>query len=179
MKDFFSIFINFAMIGTLTIGGGYTMLPLLQKTVADKLRWVTEEEITDFYAIAQCLPGIIAVNTAMLIGHRHKKIPGMVAAALGIIFPSLIFILAIAIFINRFMEYEIVRSAFNGIRAAVIAIVVHAVIRMLQSGVKDFFAAAIFVTVLAVFIFFSVSPVWPLLTGAACGIALKKIKREV
>lgn len=169
----FQIFYNFSIVGALTFGGGYTMLPLLQKNIAEKKGWVTMDEITDYYAIAQCLPGIIAVNTAMLAGYRIKKVPGLVAAALGMIFPSLIIILAIAIFIRQFMDYEVVQHAFTGIRAAILALIVLAVVRMWKNGVKDLFCFALFVITLAVFVLYPVSPVWPILICAVCGIAVK------
>jgi chromate transporter len=174
MKTLLEIFTAFVNIGALTFGGGYSMMPLLQKIIVQKRGWASEEEIMDFYAVAQCLPGIIMVNTAMLIGHKKKGVPGMVAAALGIISPSILVILIIAAFMERFMEYEWVRHAFNGIRAAVLALIVDAVIKMWKNGVKDVLGLVIFAAALGLFTFTGLSPVVPLCVGAVCGIIRKQ-----
>jgi chromate transporter len=177
MKELLDIFIAFAGVGVLTFGGGYAMLQILQKNISARRQWVTEEEITDFYAVSQCLPGIIAVNTSMFIGHKHRGIPGMAAAALGVIFPSVLVILTIAMFILRFLEYEWVRYAFNSIQAAVLALITDAVIKMWKSGVKDIFGICIFAGALALFALLPISPILPLLAGAVCGIVIKERKR--
>lgn len=178
MKSLIEIFYVFAGIGALTFGGGYTMLPLLQKNVATKRDWVTNEEITDYYAVAQCLPGIIAVNTAMLIGHKRRGFPGMLAAALGIVFPSVVVILVIALFIQNFLQYEIVRHAFNGIRVAVLALITDAVIKMWKTGVKDLYGLLIFAVSLLLFTFTTLTPIIPLLAGAVCGIVISERKKK-
>lgn len=178
MKTLWDIFVTFAGIGTLTFGGGYTILPLLQKNIAAKRGWATDEEITDYYAVAQCLPGVIAVNAAMPIGYKRKGIPGMLAAALGVIFPSLLIILFIAAFIQNFLQYEIVANAFNGIRVAVLALITDAVIKMWKSGVKDVWGVAIFAVSLAMFGLTTLSPVAPLIAGAVCGIVIRERKKK-
>jgi chromate transporter len=174
IKELLDIFVTFAGIGVLTFGGGYSMMPLLQKYVVQKNGWATSEEVADCYAIAQCLPGIIMVNTAMLIGHKKKGYPGMAAAALGVVFPSVVIILAIALFIERFLEYSWVRHAFNGIRAAVLALIADAVFKMWKSNIKDWLGIAVFVLTLVLFTFTPLSPVVPLLIGAGCGLLYKR-----
>jgi len=176
MKELFRIFYTFFGIGALTFGGGYTMLPLFQKKIAEQRGWASQEEIMDFYAVSQCLPGIIAVNTAMQIGYKQKKIPGLIAAALGMAAPSVLAILIIAAFIQQFMEIGWVRSAFNGIRLAVLALITEAVITMWKNGVKDKAGIIIFVAAFALFTFVDVTPIFPLVAGAACGIIIKERK---
>ena len=177
MKELLDIFLAFAGVGALTFGGGYTMLPLLQKSISGKRNWATHEEITDYYAVAQCLPGIIAVNTSMLIGHKKRGFPGMIAAALGMMLPSVVVILIIVMFIDHFLSYEWVAYAFNGIRIAVLVLIAEAVMKMWKGGVKDWVGLVIFAATLAVFTFTNISPVVPLLVGAACGIIIKERKR--
>jgi chromate transporter len=170
MRGLLEVFWVFFKIGILTFGGGYTMLPLLQKDVVQKLHWVTHEELIDYYAISQSLPGIIAVNTAMLVGYRRGKIPALVAAAFGVAAPSILIILTIASFIQNFSELESVRHAFNGIRVAVSVLILNTTISMWKSSVKDKTCVAIFLTALLVSTWVSVSPLFPVIAGAAVGL---------
>jgi len=174
MISFFEILFVFAKIGLITFGGGYAIIPILQKEIITSRHWVEEEELMDYYAIAQCLPGIIAANTAMIIGYKRKKILGMTAAVIGIAIPSFAIILIIAIFIHNFMQYEIVTHAFNGIRAAVLALITGAAIKMWKNGVKDIFGLLIFAVSLAALIIFNISPIIPIITAAVCGIIIKE-----
>jgi chromate transporter len=180
LKELCEIFLAFAEVGALTFGGGYAMMPLLQKGIAAKRGWATPEEIMDAYAVAQCLPGIIAVNTAMLLGHKRKKIPGQLAAGLGVVFPSVVVILIIAAFIQQFMKYEWVQHAFNGIQVAVLMLITDAVIKMYKSGVKNIAGIIVFAGTLAALTFLPNlpgMPIWPLLAGAVCGIVINERKR--
>jgi chromate transporter len=173
-EELVKIFLVFCKIGVLTFGGGYTMLPLLQKDIVQERGWTTPEEIIDYYAISQSLPGIIAVNTSMLIGYRKGKLPGLAASALGIACPSIVIILVIALFITNFLDLEIVTHAFNGIRVAVAVLIVNATVTMWKSGVKDKICMVLFLAALLVFTFAKVSPILPVVAGAVAGIALKE-----
>ena len=119
MNKLLDLFFTFARIGGLTFGGGYAMLPMLQKEVVEKRKWATEEEIMDYYAIGQCTPGIIAVNTATFVGQSTAGIAGGIFATLGVVFPSLIIITLIAAFLQNFAELAVVQYAFSGIRVCV------------------------------------------------------------
>lgn len=121
MKEIWRIFLIFCRIGGFTFGGGYAMLPIIQKEIAEERKWASEEEIIDYYAIGQCTPGIIAINTATMIGYRQKGVLGALAATAGMVFPSLLIITIIAVFFQRFQEYQLVQNAFEGIQIAVIA----------------------------------------------------------
>ncbi|GHS88243.1 chromate transporter [Synergistales bacterium] len=176
IKDLWEIFITFFKIGALTFGGGYAMLAILQKDIVQRLKWVTNEEVIDYYAISQSLPGIIAANTSMLIGYKRGKTPGLLAAALGMACPSIIIILLIAAFIQNFSSIEMVQHAFNGIRVAVAVLIVKTTIDMWKSGVKDKIGVALFLAALLVFVYASVSPVVPVMAGAAAGIIFKETK---
>jgi chromate transporter len=173
VSEFVKIFFAFFKVGILTFGGGYTMLPLLQRDISQKLGWATDEEIIDYYAISQSLPGIIAINTAMLIGYGRRRTSGLVAATLGMSCPSIIIILIIAVFISNFLHLEFISHAFNGIRVAVAALIFNSAISMWRSGVKDAAGFLIFAAALAAFSLADISPVWPVVAGGAAGIALK------
>ena len=177
VKGLWEVFWAFFKIGILTFGGGYTMLPLMQKDLVQRLQWVTDEDIIDYYAISQSLPGLIGVNTAMLVGHKRGKIPGLAAAALGMTCPSILIILAIAVFITNFLHLEAVIHAFNGIRVAVAALIVNSAVSMWKRGVKDKACFLIFLAAILAFSFSRVSPVIPVVAGATAGIFLKEGRR--
>lgn len=135
VKTLFDIFFTFFRIGAVTFGGGYSMLPILQREVVEKKDWATDENLLDYYAIGQCLPGIIAVNTAIFIGYKTKKVPGSIAASLGVIAPSIIVITLIAMLLSNFSDILAVQYAFRGIRIAVAALITEAVIKLFKSNV--------------------------------------------
>ena len=159
MKDFILLFISFFKIGILTFGGGLAMLPMLKLEVVEKNKWADEEELMNYYAIGQCTPGIIAVNTATFIGYKQKGVLGALVSTVGIITPSVIIITVIAAFIRNFMDYEIVQNMLLGVRIAVAALVTSAVIDLIRKGVKDFAGIIIFALSFLVSACFGVSPV--------------------
>ena len=113
MKEYLDLFLTFARIGGLTFGGGYAMLPMLQQEVVDRRGWATNEELMDYYAIGQCTPGVIAVNTATFVGNKTKGTLGGIFATLGVVFPSLVIITIIAAFIRNFAELETLIARIN------------------------------------------------------------------
>ena len=149
MNIYLDLFLTFAKVGVCTFGGGYAMLPILQREVVEKKGWATDGELTDYFAVGQCTPGIIAVNTATFIGYKYKGVPGGVLATLGVVFPSLIIITAIAAFLSNFADIPVVRHALAGINAAVVALIASSVLKLGKSTLKNGAAAAIFLCVLA------------------------------
>lgn len=137
MRKLLDLFLTFARIGGLTFGGGYAMLPILQREVVEKRKWASNEELMDYYSIGQCTPGIIAVNTATFIGYKEMGIIGGIIATIGVVFPSLVIITVIASFIGSFMEFQIVNYAFAGIRVCVCVLILNAVINLMKSSVID------------------------------------------
>ena len=121
MSEYLQLFWTFAQVGVCTFGGGYAMLPILQREVVDKRGWVTAEELADYFAIGQCTPGVIAVNTATFVGAKRKGNLGGVVATLGVVFPSVVIIVLIAAFLKSFAHIPAVGHAFAGVRAAVVA----------------------------------------------------------
>ncbi len=131
------LFLTFAKVGVCTFGGGYAMLPVLQREVVENKGWATEGDLADYYAVGQCTPGVIAVNTATFVGGKQGGTLGAVIASLGVVFPSLIIILAIAAFLQNFMDIRWVQHAFHGVRAGVVALILSSVIKLLKGAVKD------------------------------------------
>lgn len=173
MKVLLELFWTFFKIGGLTIGGGYVMLPLIQKEVVEVKGWVTEEEVIDYYAIGQSTPGIIAVNTATFIGYKLKKIPGAIAGTLGMITPSVIIIIFVALFFNYFIEVPLIQSAFKGIRVAVIALLIQAVVKMGKKAIKDWMGMALALIAFCVVAFQNISLIWIIITSSVVGICIR------
>ena len=172
------LFLTFARMGAVTFGGGYAMLPILQREVVEKHGWATEDELMDYYAIGQCTPGVIAVNTATFIGYKINGLSGAVMATAGIIFPSLVIITIIAAFIQQFAHLTIVQNAFSGIRIAVCALVLQAVLKLARKGVVDIPTGVILVATFIAVAFLGISPVIMVVIAAAAGILLGLIRRR-
>lgn len=178
MKILLDLFITFCRIGGLTFGGGYAMLPMLQKEVVENKKWVTEEEVLDYYAVGQCTPGIIAGNTAMFIGYKIKGITGAIAAVMGVAFPSIAIIMIIAVFIKNFADLPTVQYAFAGIRVAVAVLVIDAIIKLWKSGIKDIVGIVIFSVAFIVSVVFNLSPVYIVIGAIFVGLFAKRIKED-
>ena len=173
MNQYLDLFLTFAKVGVMTFGGGYAMLPILQREVVERKDWVTEEELMDYFAIGQCTPGIIAVNTATFIGQKLKGVAGGILATLGVVFPSLVIISLLAGVIDAFSHIAWVQHAFGGIRICVCVLILNAVVKLLKKAVVDKVTLAIFAVVMLGAYFTSVSPVVFVLIAAVIGIALK------
>lgn len=175
MTDLWILFWSFARIGCFTFGGGYAMLPMLQKEIVEKLAWATESEIMDYFAIGQCTPGVIAVNTATFIGYKRKGLLGGIIATLGIILPSILIITAIASTLSHFSSLPSVQHAFSGIRIVVTALVLKIVLTMYHSAVKDRVTFLLFILTLLLGFIFDLSPIYFIVTAALIGIAWQKV----
>ena len=148
MNLYLDLFLTFAGVGVCTFGGGYAMLPILQREIVEKKEWATEAELTDYFAIGQCTPGVIAVNTATFVGQKQKSIPGGIVATLGLVFPSIVIILVIAAFLQSFADLPVVIHAFAGVRACVCALILSSVLKLRKSSLVDGPTAVIFAVVL-------------------------------
>ena len=178
MPSYLELFFTFARMGMCTFGGGYAMLPILQREVVEKHGWATEDELMDYYAIGQCTPGVIAVNTATFIGYKTQGLPGAILATAGVIAPSLIIIIAIAAFIQQFAHLAAVQHAFAGIRIAVCALVLQSVWKMAKKGVVDMPTGIILLATFAAVAFLGVSPVVMVVVAAAAGILIGLVRRR-
>ena len=176
LKQLFGLFGAFAVVGVTTFGGGYAMLPALQREVVEKRRWATEEEVMDWYAIGQCTPGVIAVNTATFVGQKQAGIWGVIFSTLGVVFPSLVIIMIIAAFIQNFAHLPAVQNAFAGIRVCVCVLILNAVVKLWKKSVVDWKTFLIFLLVFAGSVFLNISPVLYVLAAALAGIVVKELE---
>ena len=172
MKERMELFWVFAQIGVGTFGGGYAMLPMLQREVVDKRGWATEEEVMDYYAIGQCTPGIIAINTATFVGYKRKGLSGGILASLGFLFPSIVIITLIAAFMQNFAELTVVSRAFSGIRICVCALILDAVLRLGKKSVVNAVSVVIFAVILLLSLFSPISTVWLVIGAGVCGYVI-------
>ena len=175
MNILLDMFYTFAKVGVMTFGGGYALLPILQREVVEKKGWATDEELVDYFAIGQCTPGIIAVNTATFIGQKNKGILGGIIATLGLVFPSLVIISVLAGAIEKFSHLAAVQHAMGGIRICVCVLILNAVIKLYKKAVVDKWTLAIFVLVAVLGYFTPVSPVVFVVLAGVAGIVLKNI----
>ncbi|GHU65585.1 chromate transporter [Clostridia bacterium] len=167
------LFITFCKIGGLTFGGGYSMLPMLQREVVESRKWAEEAEIMDYYAIGQCLPGLIAVNTAIFVGNKVKGVLGGICAALGVVFPSIVIITVIATFLSNFSELAVVQSAFAGIRVCVLVLIINAVVKLKKSSLVDWQTIVMCAAVFLLSILTNLSPIIYVLAAALAGVAIQ------
>lgn len=170
MREYLELIWIFFKIGIMTFGGGYAMLPIIQRELVEKKDWAAEEEILNYYAIGQCTPGVIAVNTATFIGNKRKGALGGFLATLGIVLPSLIIISLIAAVLTNFAEIEAVQHALAGIRVAVVVLVGFSVKKLMTSGVKKGLGWTLFVLTFLVSALLELSPVAVVVVAAVVGI---------
>ena len=175
MKELINLFFAFAKIGAVTFGGGYAMLPILQRDIVEKHQWVTEDELMDYFAIGQCTPGVIAVNTGTFVGYKIKGIFGGIAATLGVIFPSIVIITIISAFISNFAELEVVQYAFNGIRICVCVLIFNAVTKLAKNALIDKWSWGIFLLVFVLSFFFNVSATFLIVISGILGYAIMRM----
>ena len=175
MRIYWELFSSFARIGAMTFGGGYAMLPLLEREVVEKHSWATEEELMDYYAVSQCTPGVIAVNVATFIGFKIAGNLGGIVATLGVVTPSLLIIMLIASILTNFADVPAVKSAFAGIRVCVCVLIFNAVMKLWKKAVVDKGSLVLFLVVFLLSVFFKISPVWFVVLCAAAGIVLTRM----
>lgn len=174
MKLLLKLFLAFARVGVMTFGGGYAMIPILEREIVDRHGWASSEELMDYYAVGQCTPGIIAVNTATFVGYSVAGVPGGIMATLGVVFPSLIIITVIAGVLTNFADLPIVRSAFAAIRVCVCILIFNAVIKLWKKAVTDKAAVILFLLVFILSVFLDISPIVFVLFCAIAGILLTR-----
>ena len=172
------LFLTFVRIGAVSFGGGYAMLPLFKKELCEKKNWCSEEDILDYYAIAQCTPGVIAVNTASFVGYRHKGVLGAICATLGVVTPSVLIITLIAALLRSFTEYPLVAHALAGVRVAVCALVTVTIFGLLRKNVSDILCAALSVGAFLLTAFTRLSPVIAVFFAAFCGVSARVIREK-
>lgn len=178
MQMLVELFLVFFKIGAVTFGGGYAMLPILQKEVVVNKKWGTDEELMDYFAIGQCTPGMIAVNVATFIGYKRGGYAGGIFAPLGVITPSMIIITLIAMFLTRFQDTPLITHAFAGIRACVCILILDTVIKLGKKSIIDKRTAFIFLAILFLSLFSPLSPVFSVIFAGIAGYFLMPSLKE-
>lgn len=174
MKTLVELFLAFARVGVLTFGGGYAMLPILEREIVDRHGWASSEELMDYYAVGQCTPGVIAVNTATFVGYKIAGVAGGVVASLGIVFPSVVIITVIAGILSNFADIPAVKSAFAAIRVCVCVLIFNAVVKLWKKAVPDKAALVLCLAVLLTSLLTDLSPVVFVVVCATAGILLTR-----
>ena len=170
MNEYLDLYITFAKIGSMMFGGGYSMLPLLTRELVENKKWTTNEELTDYFAISQCTPGVIAVNTATFIGNKRKGVTGGILATLGVITVPFFLIILIASLLSNVWQNPFIQKAFNGIRVAVAALIISSAYKLFKSNVKNKFGIVIFLAALLLRILFNVSTIIIVIVVALIGL---------
>jgi len=178
MKILWDLFRAFFTIGALTFGGGYAMLPMLEREIVNKHKWATQEELLNYFAIGQCTPGVIAVNTATFVGSKVKGVIGGVVATLGVVAPSILIITVIAMVLQNFMDIIWVQNAFAGIRVAVVALITASVVKLFKSNVKTHWHIALAVIAFIVVALLKLSPVYVVVGCAVLSFIFGKKVRK-
>ena len=176
MNLYLDLFTTFAKVGVCTFGGGLAMLPLLQREVVEKKQWATEAELSDYYAIGQCTPGVIAVNTATFVGYKEKGVLGGIIATMGMIFPSLVIITVIAAFLSNFAHIPVVIHAFAGIRACVCVLIFNATVKLWKSTVISLTTGILFACVFLLSALVGLSPALLVVAAGLIGLGLRRAR---
>ena len=172
----FDIFKTFFKIGAFTIGGGYAMIPIIQKEVVDNKSWMENEEFLDSIAVTNSLPGPLAINTATFVGYKTAGIKGAIAAALGAVMPSFIIILIISAFFSSFGNSAILEQIFAGIRPAVVALIAYALVKLAKSAGITKINIAIGLTALTAILFINLHPIVVIILAGIAGMFIFKGK---
>ena len=170
----FDLFFTFFKIGAFTFGGGYAMLPIIQKEIVENKGLISEEEFMDAIALAQASPGPVAVNTSVYVGYRIMGFKGALSATLGAVLPSFLIILLIAAYFIQFRDNQIVERVFLGIRPAIVALILAAVYKMWIKTKRTYLKFFVAIGTIFIIIFLGISPVWVVIAGALVSVIYHK-----
>ena len=177
MKTILELYVSFLKIGALMFGSGYTMLPLLSHEIVEYRGWITEDELMDAYALSQCVPGVIAVNTAAFVGQKRGGWGGAAAAVLGVIAAPIVAILLVATVLMQFWNSPTMVNVFNGVRVAVAAVITSAVVQLIRANVKNWLGIALCVVGFVIIALLHLSPVYVVLLAVAVGLILWGVRK--
>ncbi|HIT48273.1 MAG TPA: chromate transporter [Candidatus Coprenecus stercoripullorum] len=175
---YWKLFYIFAKIGAFTIGGGVAMIPLIEREIVYKNKWMSDEDFIDIISIAQSAPGLIAVNVSIFVGHKIAGIKGSIVATVGSVMPPFIIILLVAAVFTTFKDNEAVQAVFRGIRPAVVALIAAPVIRMAVKNKLNWITGTVAVAAAVLIAFLGISPVWIIIAAIAAGIAIAAANRR-
>ncbi|MBR1418212.1 MAG: chromate transporter [Synergistaceae bacterium] len=174
MSELWELYKTFAAIGSVTFGGGYAMLPILERELVNKREWTSLDELRDYFSIGQCTPGIIALNVSTFIGEKRAGVMGAVAAGLGFLTVPIIIILIIAAFLTNFTELEIIQHAFAGVRVCVCVLIVQAVMRLWKSSIVDKLTLALYLIIFMLNAFAKISPALLVIASGLLGLFIRR-----
>ncbi|HHV17971.1 MAG TPA: chromate transporter [Thermoanaerobacterales bacterium] len=172
LKLLLEIFTVFFKIGSFTFGGGFAMIPLIEKEVVENKKWVAEEEVVDVFAVAQSMPGAIAINSATFIGYKISGKIGAIIATTGVVLPSFLIITLIAIFFSRFQDAVVVKSVFSGIRPAIVGLISTAAIKVAKASIVDKTGIMLAILSIVLVVILDIQAVFIILGGAAVGLTV-------
>lgn len=175
--SFFRLFWIFFKIGCVSFGGGFAMMPLIMREVVTKHKWVTSDEIVDIFAVSQSMPGSVAVNSTGIVGYRIYGIKGAAAGILGTVSPAFVIILAIALFFSGFKDNIYIQKAFSGVRAAVVALILYAAVKLAKDTIPDIFTGIIALVSFAALYIFHISAIVVIIGAIAVGCICFFVKR--
>lgn len=178
MKMYLEIFLTFLKLGVFSFGGGYAMIPLIEREVCINKKWIEREKLYDVFSISEALPGAIALNASAFVGYTIAGIRGAIAALLGNLVPSVAIVWALTASFVQFKDNPMVQNAFNGIRPAIIALITFASYKIARSGIKDWFTPFIFIGAFVACLVYSLPPIPVILAAATAGVLIKLNKTE-
>lgn len=178
MREYLDLFWAFIVVGATAFGGGYAVVPVLERELVKKRGWITMDEVLDFYTIAQITPGIIIVNISTFVGCKRKGVLGGICATIGLVIPGISLMLIISLFVKRLAEYPMVQHALAGIRIAVCALILDTTIKLVKGFYKNYKSVIICIAAFALSAIFSLSPVVIILAAGVAGFLLYLPKRK-
>lgn len=178
IKTLWDLYYSFAKIGTFTIGGGLAMMPMMQKELIQKKKWITEEELIDYYAVGQSTPGIVAVNVSTFVGFKEAGILGGIIATLGMVTPSLVIIMILAGLINSIDELPLVQKALKGINVAVAALMTWVIVNFAKKTIKKITNALFMLVGFVLVFFFKIPSFWIIIVAIGIGCFLTFLEQK-
>ncbi len=178
MKNILNIFWTFFKIGAFTFGGGFVMIPLIEREIVENKKWISQSDMIDIIAISQSFPGAVAINSAIFIGKRMGRFAGVAAATLGIVLPSFLIITIVATIFSYLWELEYVVAAFKGINSAIIALLATVALRFAKASMKDKFSPFLVVAALLLLFWAKIHPIYIILFGIFVGIIFYLINKK-
>jgi chromate transporter len=179
LKLLAQIFITFFKIGPVTFGGGYAMIPLIEREVVEKRKWVQSKDITDIFAVAESVPGAIAINSATFIGYRLAGVPGAIAAMAGVMVPTFCIVVLLSLFFLQVQDNPKVEAAFVSIRATIVALITYAAIKIGKTAVVDKTTIALIGITVAIMYFVHIHPIVLIVAGGMIGISIIYLKKKM
>lgn len=178
LKLCLQLFLTFMKIGVVTFGGGYAMIPIIENEITDKKGWISADDLIEVVAISETTPGPIAICAATFIGYKITGVTGAFAATFGVVLPSFVIIYIISLFLRTFEQLEIIKYAFFGIRAGVLALLIKAVVSMFKKSPKNIVAYFVMALSFAAVAFFSANVIIVILSAAVIGLAATLIAKK-